>query len=264
MTTVKQIPYRIPSQWDAQWMSDFVRDVLARMDPRNPTSDFAGAFLANRDGTATIGVEATVTDQRTLPIVNTGNRLSAQSAIPLTSTGSASTAAIQIAAHTVQYGFGLVSYGTGSISGLTPATTYYVYADDPDYAGGSVAYSATTSHQTVTASPGRYYVGAIVTAISSPTGNVSAASSANPVSITSGTAHGLSNGQTVTFTSMPGDFAALNGQNYVITYVDADEFTIPVDGSLYAAYTSGGSFTRVSTPTGGSPGGGWDYDYVVP
>jgi hypothetical protein len=65
---------------------------------------------------------------------------------------------------------------------------------------------------------------------------------------------------------MPGDFAALNGNTYTATVLTADTFSVPVDGLLFAVYTTGGSWTRVSTATTGRGGGGWDYygDYAIP
>jgi hypothetical protein len=70
----------------------------------------------------------------------------------------------------------------------------------------------------------------------------------------------------VAIADMPGDFVALNGNTYTVTVLTADTFSIPVDGSAFAAYSTGGSWTRVSTSTGGRAGGGWDYygDYPLP
>lgn len=289
MTDVRKVPLpRTPAgnvTWDAlaPYLELTFREIIAKFDARNPQSDFASGVLANADGTVTLGAgakpsgrtvavptllsrigdEGRAVDQRFLPIVSAGNRLSAQSVNPLSSTGSATTASISVASHTVQYGFGTVSYNSGTISGLTPATLYHVYADDGDYAGGAVTYSTTTNQQTVVASDGRYYVGSITTAISSTTGNITAATSASPIAITSAT-HGLTTGQQVTFASMPGDFAALNGNTYSVTVTGTDTFTVAVNGAAFAAYTTGGSWTRVSTPTGGRPGGGWDYLTVEP
>ncbi len=232
--------------------------MLAKFDARNPNSDFADAFLASNDGTATIGDAASISTQRTLPVVNAGNRASAQTSNPLTSIGTASTASIIIASHTIQYGGFTVSYNGGTISGLNPLTTYYVYADD-EYSGGAVAYSATTSFPTVVAARNRYYVGQITTANSSPSGNVSAATSANPIQLTSTLAGSLSTGQQVIATGFTGDFSALNSNVYPVTVTSPTTVTIPVDGSLFAAWTSGGTITRVSSPSSGGGGGGSGY-----
>jgi hypothetical protein len=249
---------------DVAYLELVFRELLAKADPRYPRNDFADAFVAHSDGTATIGADASVTTQKSLPMVNVGGRASAQNIQPLSSSGSASTAAIHVAAHTLRTDYGLISYGSGTISGLTPSVEYHVYSDD-NYTGGAVTYSATTDRQTIVAARNRYHVGSIVTAISSTTGNISAASSANPVEITSA-GHGLSSGQSVNFADLPGDFAALNGNTYVVTVTGSGTFTVPVDGSGFAAYGSGGSWARVSTPTGGRAGGGWDYygNYAEP
>lgn len=198
--------------------------------------------------------EGRAEDQRFLPQVSAGNKLSTQSQVALSATASATDATIDIAAHTVQYGYGLVSFNSGTISGLSTNTTYYVYADDPDYEGGAVSYFATTNPQTVTASNGRYYVGSITTPLSSTTANIADATSANPIVFETSASHGWSTGNTVEFASLPGDFGTnLNGQQKTITVVDGTHFSIAVDGSGYAAYTSGGTATRV---TSGSTGGG--------
>jgi hypothetical protein len=236
------------------------REVLAEFDIRNAQA-FPGAVEANADGTVTLGRYSQVTDQRTLPQVSAGNRLSAQNINPLGSTGSALTASITVQAHTLHYGFGSVSYNGGTISGLTPDVLYYVYADDPDFEGGAVSYSASTAGTSVVANNGRYYVGAIETASAASSGNVAAASSANPIEITTSSAHGFTNGEEVEFSDMPGDFAALNGNAYTITYVDADSFTIAVNGAGFAAYAGpAGTVTRVSTPTSGGSGGGFEWN----
>jgi hypothetical protein len=268
MKSIKDIPFRIPDgPIDGRALSQILgvwqREILAEFDIRNAQA-FPGAVEANSDGTVTLGRYSQVTDQRTLPQVSAGNRLSAQNINPLSSTGSPSTAQIAIAAHTVQYGFGTVSYGTGTITGLTPLATYYVYADDADFEGGSVTYTASTSGTTVVAANGRYFVGAITTANSTPTGTITAATSANPIAFTSA-GHGLTSGQTVQFASLPGDFGTnLNGNQYTVTVTGLDTFTIPVDGSGYAAYTTGGTWTRVVTATSGAGGAGFDPNYQTP
>ena len=196
-------------------------------------------------------------DQRFLPQVSAGNVLSLQNINPLTAEADATTASITIAAHTVQYGFGVVSYSGGAISGLTPETDYYVYCDDPNYAGGAVSYFATTTRQNVTASNGRYFVGAIRTAIAATVATITAATSASPIAFTTSAAHGWSTGNSVTFAALPGDFGTnLNATTQTITVTGATTFTVAVNGSGYAAYTTGGTATRVTTPTDGAAGGG--------
>lgn len=80
--------------------------------------------------------------------------------------------------------------------------------------------------------------------ITSTTTNISAATSANPIEFTTATPHGASTGNTITFAGLPGDFGTnLNGNTYTVTKVDDTKFTIAVNGSGYAAYTSGGTAT---------------------
>jgi hypothetical protein len=258
VTDLAKIPLR--GEGNVTWddLRGLMREVLAKQDPRYPRNDFASAFVYT-GGVGTIGDAAKMTTQRPLPIVNAGNRLSAQTTNPLSSTGTVSTAQIVIASHVVQYGFGTVSYNSGTITGLTPLTLYYVYASDPDYEGGAVTYAAATNAATVVSSNDYYYVGTITTANSTPSGTVTAATSANPIVITI-TNHGFSSGNSVIASTFTGDFVALNGNTYTATVLTANTFSIPVDGSAYAAWASGGLFTRVSAPTGGAGlGGGWGW-----
>lgn len=221
------------------------------------------ATIAEREGTdigtilARIADDGRAEDQRFLPQVSAGNVLSLQDVNPLVASSDATSATISISAHTLQYGFGTVSYNSGTIVGLTPSTDYYVYADDPEYAGGAVTYLATTNRPTVTADNGRYFVGTIVTAISANTAAITAATSANPIAFTTGTNHGWTTGDTATLTSLPGDFGTnLNGNDYAIAVTGLASFTIAVDGTAYAAYTTGGLAARVSVSTSGPAGGG--------
>jgi len=122
--------------------------------------------LISQDGTRHYSIDATMaraSDQRLLPLVNASNKLSTQSAQPLTATDAGSDATINVASHTVQFGFGTVAYNAGSVTGLDYSTLYYVYADDPDYDGGAVTYLATENPLLVTAGNGRYYLGKVTT-----------------------------------------------------------------------------------------------------
>lgn len=261
-----------------QALSTFYHSVLARMDVRYPNNDFNAGLVANGAG-VTLGTQAipagravgvptlvgkisdigTANDQRFLPQVSAGNKLSIQSVLPLSAASGPSTSTISIAAHTLQYGYGTVSYNSGSIAGLSTNTNYYVYADDPLFHGGAVTYLATTNAQTVTANNARYYVGSITTAISGTIVSITAATSANPIAITTSVPHGFSNGDQVIFAALPGDFGTnLNGLTETVTVTGASTFTVPVNGTTFIAYTSGGTATRVTTPTstGGGGGGG--------
>lgn len=110
-----------------------------------------------------IGDEGRARSQKLLPLVNSGGKFSSQTAQPLTASDAGSDATISIASHSVQFGFGVVAYNSGSITGLSFSTLYYVYTDDPTYAGGAVTYLATTNANNITANDGRYYVGSVTT-----------------------------------------------------------------------------------------------------
>lgn len=83
---------------------------------------------------------------------------------PLTATDAGATATISVAAFTAHAGTNMsISYSSGSITGLNFNTTYYVYADDPNFLGGAVTYVATTNKTVIGDSDGRIYVGYITT-----------------------------------------------------------------------------------------------------
>jgi hypothetical protein len=189
--------------------------------------------------------------------VTVGNRSSVQNTSSvLTSSSDVSTSTISVAAHSVKYDFGSVAYNPGSISGLTTNVDYLVYADDPNFNGGPATYIATLEPNDMIAT-GRYYVGSITTAVSSSVQNITAATSANPIAFTTAGTHGWATGNQVQFAGLPGDFGTnLNGNTYAITVTGGTTFTIPVNGGGYAAYTSGGTATRVTTATGGGGGAG--------
>jgi hypothetical protein len=69
----------------------------------------------------------------------------------------------------------------------------------------------------------------------------------------------------VDFSAMPGDFAVLNSGTYTATVSSPTVFTVVTDATAFAAYTTGGTVTRVTTPTsGGGTGGGWNWQGEVP
>lgn len=268
MSGILRIPQQMPRnqrEWEA-----FTRKLNAALthDGSKAILDKT-ATLSNRTSTdfetvlQRIGDNGRATDQRLVPMVNFGNVSSVQSTEPLSATAGSTTATISIAAHTLYLDFDSdgISYNSGSCTGLSLNTRYYVYADDPDHEGGAVTYVATTSRQNVTAKSGRYLVGSITTPVSANTANISGATSANPIVFTTSAAHGWEDGNTVEFAGLPGDFGDnLNGNEYEITIVDSDEFSIDVDGSAFDAYTSGGTATRVvpnATPDVGGGGGGF-------
>jgi hypothetical protein len=71
---------------------------------------------------------------------------------------------ILVASNSVQFGSNSVSYNSGSVT-PTGYGTYYVYADDPTFAGGAVTYIATTTKITLMSNDNRVYFGSITTAV---------------------------------------------------------------------------------------------------
>lgn len=149
-----------------EWFRVWVRDAARFSDIQDANQKaLAGRAAALPTLMTNIGDTGVASSQRLLPMLNSGGKLSTQSAQPLSAADVGATATITVAAHNVQFGsvVGLVSYNTGSITGLAFSTLYYVYADDPNYAGGAVTYLATTNANTATANDGRYYLGKVTT-----------------------------------------------------------------------------------------------------
>jgi hypothetical protein len=74
-------------------------------------------------------------------------------------------------------------------------------------------------------------------------GNITAATQANPVVITSN-GHGLSNGDTI-YISGVGGMTELNNNHFTVANKTTNTFELAgVDGSAYTAYTSGGKWTK--------------------
>jgi hypothetical protein len=98
-----------------------------------------------------------------------GNALNASSAPTSSSvlSNDGISTAITIAASTGQFGPGSVSYNSGSVD---PGGfgTFFVFADDPTFAGGSVIYQFSASAPDQTASDGRVNFGKITTAGGTP------------------------------------------------------------------------------------------------
>ncbi|WP_444933569.1 hypothetical protein [Microbulbifer sp. JTAC008] len=104
-----------------------------------------------------------VFDQRGLP-----QNMSSIASLPTSSTVLAasddgSSAKISISAHTVQYAGFTVNYNSGSITGLNFSSTYYIYADDEGYLGGSSTYYAVTDISKLAAERARRPVGTVTT-----------------------------------------------------------------------------------------------------
>lgn len=82
----------------------------------------------------------------------------------LTAADVGTTATITISSHIRAYGNGsTVSVGSGTVTGLSFSTTYYVYYDQSTRTGGGVTYQATTSKVTALQTGIRHFIGSITT-----------------------------------------------------------------------------------------------------
>jgi len=90
------------------------------------------------------------------------------SATVLSNAGGGATS-ITIAASTAQFGTGTISYNSGSVDpGVTGS--FFIFADDPTFAGGAITYQFSSTAPNQTASDGRVNFGKITTSGAASTG----------------------------------------------------------------------------------------------
>jgi len=104
-----------------------------------------------------------INDQRAISTVGSAGEGAALNINPLSASENGSTATIAIAAFNITYGFGVINYNLGSISGLATDTDHFVFFDDPDKQGGAVTYQASTDFKDITGNDGRIFIGGIKT-----------------------------------------------------------------------------------------------------
>lgn len=104
-----------------------------------------------------------------------------QSVTGLCTQSGAGLTTINVASSVWQFGDGTVSYNSGSVN---PGSlgTWYVYADDPGYGGGSVTYVATATPSVCNAANGRVFFGKITTAAGTATSTGGGSGGGGPVS----------------------------------------------------------------------------------
>ena len=162
-----QAPPRVDDPILSRWLYETWRKL-------GEATDIIAGRIANTDKIAADGTGSPLTGgKRGFVALNTNNRLagafrnnpistiaSLTGANPLSQVGV--TTAIAVAANTQQYGDGTVSYNSGSVD---PGSLglWYVYADDPNFAGGAVTYVATNSLAVLNAGNGRVSFGKITT-----------------------------------------------------------------------------------------------------
>lgn len=153
-----------------------VANVTGRTEPigttvQNLTS--VGA-LASTDNIAADGIGSPLTGgKRGFIALDTNNRLAGTfhsngvnvSFVPISATTLSNdgvSTAIAIASHSAQFGDGTISYNSGSVD---PGSfgSWYIYTDDPTFAGGAVTYQVSGTIQDQSAANGRMLVGSIKT-----------------------------------------------------------------------------------------------------
>jgi hypothetical protein len=82
---------------------------------------------------------------------------------PITATDAGSNATVSIASHTMRVGGSSISNNSGSVSGLSYGTLYYIFYDDANFAGGAVTYQSTTTKETALNGDSRFFVGSVTT-----------------------------------------------------------------------------------------------------
>ena len=138
-----------------QWWESVLKQVEQSINAIQDALDAAG--IAN--AAAVAAQNAANSAQSVAKLTNSG-----AAGLTITANDVGSDAAIDISSHTRVYGDGTnVSVNSGSLSGLAYNTTYYVYYDDPSFAGGSVTYQVTTSQMTASQTGSRHLVGGVVT-----------------------------------------------------------------------------------------------------
>jgi hypothetical protein len=83
---------------------------------------------------------------------------------PLTATDAGVTATVTIASFSMRVaGIGDIAVTGGTIATLAFSTLYFIYYDDPNFAGGTVTHNATTIKENGLNNAGRFFVGSILT-----------------------------------------------------------------------------------------------------
>ncbi len=95
------------------------------------------------------------------------------------------------------------------------------------------------------------------------TRTVNLATTTNPIQITTTANHGLVTGDSVYLSTFTGDWAALNGTRYAVTVVDADTFSVAVDGTGFTSYSSNAGQVDTVPQSGEVVKAGFEFDVPV-
>lgn len=131
-----------------------VLDIQAAQD----AADTATAAAATAASAAASATSAASGANSVASLTNSGNDAS------LSATDAGSDATVSVTAHTRYYGDGsTASVNSGSVTGLSYSTLYYIYYVDAARTGGAVTYLATTSAATAAQTGDKHLVGSVTT-----------------------------------------------------------------------------------------------------
>ena len=161
-----------PTQAFQMWWQTFAKNIesevgaLAAADAANAAAAAANAAAASASSAATTANSAATAAQSTADAIQLEAELvnSYVTGLTLGATDAGASASISISAHSRVYGNGTsVSVNSGSLTGLSYSTAYYIYYDQVSRAGGAVTYASTTTAATSAQTGNRHFVGVITT-----------------------------------------------------------------------------------------------------
>ncbi len=189
---------------------------------------------------------------------------------PITSTDAGANATVSIASFNLRVRSPLqssdVSYNSGSVTSLSYGTLYYIYLNDPTFAGGSPTYNATTTKESVLSNDGNVFIGSILTAVSgggTQSGNNDGGTggqAGNTVIVRPSTVTGTFTNETNAIDGNSSTDATCSGASQVLTVSGFSGMVLPAIQNVNAIVDWGGNSSgaspsweiQVSSNSGGS------------
>lgn len=141
-------------------------NVAAGRTTDNLTDGTGSPLTGGKRGFLALDVNNRLADSSRANALNVSN--TPTSSTVLSNTGGAATL-ISVAASTAQFGNGTISYNSGSVNPGIQGS-FFVFADDPTFAGGAVTYQFSATASSQTAADGRVNFGKITTSAVASTG----------------------------------------------------------------------------------------------
>lgn len=155
-----------PSDADAQTAANRNRiagDIWFDSDDGDRRYRWSGSTWVAADIESRLNLNGRPTNQRFLRAFHAPATQAAKAGGALSAADVGSTATITVPAWSIETDVGTISYNSGSITGLSFGTKYYVYCTDADLQGGTVTYVASTDYKAPSQNADRVYVGTITT-----------------------------------------------------------------------------------------------------